>query len=527
MVALREDPVNAQNKNLWLDSSRSSATRTSRASLTANLEADVVVVGAGIAGLTTALQLIEQGKRVVVVEANAVGAGESLRTTSHLTYVLDQRFHELAKSHGDEATALIAEGHREAIDQIESYVKKLGVDCGFLRVDGYLFAAADDKQQQEALDKEWEACRRLELGAHRVDGLPEHALRMQGALKFPNQAQLSPAPYLAALAKQIETQGGYIFEGVRVLDVEHKKRCEVATERGVLLADQVVVCSHTPIHTKLQFHATLENLRTYVVAKPWPNDKPVPLLWDLETPYHYIRTQQIENECFLIVGGRDHKVGEGPQDDVPYRRLSEYMALHWGGGEPTHRWSGQILETTDGLPYIGATTPASKVLLATGFSGNGYTNGTLAAMVLSDIICGRPNRWSDILSPTRLPTLAGVGETVSHNLSVAKHFVMDRLPEHAPLAELNNGCGKILKVDGEKVAAYRDDDGVLHTLSPVCPHMGCFVQWNGVERSWDCPCHGSRFTAEGSVLNGPAVKGLAPRGHVDGEQEPRQHVQRK
>lgn len=511
------------NLSLWLDE-RARPAVGHRQALSGDRETDVVVVGAGVAGLTAALELVRAGKKVVVLDAGTIGAGESQRTTSHLTEVLDQRFYEIAQSFDDETATLMARGQRVAIDHIERCVRDLGVDCGFDRRHAYLYAVAEDSEQHEALDRETEACQRLKLAAQRVDVVPEIPLRTGGALCFANQAQIIPGPYLSALAGQIEALGGLIFENTAVTSVDDSDRCEVTTQRGMVTADHVIVATNAPIHTKLQLHVSLENYRTYVVATPWASDRPLPLLWDFCDPYHYLRTQRIGDETYLIVGGEDHLVGEGPESEEPYARLRQYVAVNFGGGTITHQWSGQIVDTADGLPYIGPTRRGSRILVATGFSGNGYTNGTLSGLVLKDVIVGHPNPWADLLSPTRMPTLASVPEVVVHNLNVAKHFVTDRVAEKGSPETLNKGCGQILHVGSEKLAVYRDDSGRLHTMSPVCPHMGCYVQWNGAERSWDCPCHGSRFTAEGHVINGPAVKNLETRDvNPDDLQAPKTH----
>lgn len=506
-------------QSLWWDE-RAKPAGGDRPALNGDLESEVVVIGAGVAGLTAALELSRNGKKVVVLEAHRVGAGESQRTTSHLTEVLDQRFFEMADSFGDEVAVLMAQGQRMAIDFIERQVSDLNIDCGFSRLDGYLFAAAGNQEQREELEEEARACERLKLGGHRVSSVEGIAMSTGGALRFERQAQLIPGPYLQALARQVEAEGGRIFEQTMVKSVDDSDRCEVVADRGIVVADHVIVATNAPMHTKLMLHVSIENYRSYVVASAWPEDRPLPLLSDLAEPYHYIRTQSIDGGTYLIVGGEDHAVGEGPGDETPYERLREYTAANFGGGPLTHRWSGQIVDTADGLPYIGPTRRGSRILVATGFSGNGYTNGTLAGITLKEAVLGREDPWIATLSPMRVPNLASVHDVVTHNLSVAKHFIGDRLVHGAPLSSIPNGCGQILQVRGERVAVYRDDEGALHGLSPVCTHMGCYVQWNGAERSWDCPCHGSRFGAQGDVINGPAVKNLEPRAlHEDAESE--------
>jgi nitrite reductase/ring-hydroxylating ferredoxin subunit len=289
----------------------------------------------------------------------------------------------------------------------------------------------------------------------------------------------------------------------------------VVTPGGSVRARDVIVAAHVPVSNRLLLHTKIAAYRSYAIAMEVPNELDG-LFWDTEDPYHYVRTERIDGHVFLVVGGEDHKTGQETDTEEPYRRLEAYARQRFGVLRPiAHRWSGQIVEPVDGLPFIGRNSFSSSVYVATGFSGNGMTFGTLAGMILSDLVLGLTNRYADLYDATRLPPLASMPTYVRENADFIRYLASDRIGRGDAgvdtTATLAPGQGRIMVVEGERVAAYRDARGVVHLLSPVCPHLFCDVRWNAAESSWDCPCHGSRFSGEGKLLNGPAVSDLAPR----------------
>jgi len=348
------------------------------------------------------------------------------------------------------------------------------------------------------------------------------------ALRFENQATFEPRVYLRTLATAVASQGVTFFEDTPVTDVaEDDDRCRIITARGVVTARAVVVAAHVPITNRVLLHTKLAAYRSYAVGVQMPTPADA-LFWDTADPYHYIRRQQIQGHDhqlrdYLIVGGEDHKVGEIEDTTQPFRRLEAYVREHFGREvAPTdYRWSGQIIESADGLPYVGLNSGSRQVYVATGYSGNGITSGTLAGMVLADQLLGRDNQWSKLLEATRFKPLASARAAISENLDFPRHLVTDRkpFPGREALPGIPAGEGQVLSLGGHRLAVYRNGNGQLSALSAVCTHLGCLVHWNTTEKSWDCPCHGSRFDPQGRVLNGPAVSALRREALPAGEDE--------
>jgi glycine/D-amino acid oxidase-like deaminating enzyme/nitrite reductase/ring-hydroxylating ferredoxin subunit len=476
--------------------------------LDADLHVDVAVVGGGITGLSTALLLAEAGKRVALVERDRLGSGVTGATTAHVTEVLDTRYHELESKFGQPAAARIRAASREAIEMIAKTSSGAANGCGFRRLSGYLFA--EDETQVSELDDELDAAERAGLAVERADvPLP---FRTRAGLRFANQAQLQPLAYLGALLDRMPQGKVKVFERTAVLDLDTKSglRLEVQGDHSIT-CDQVVLATHQQFVSN-SIEVQVVQHRSYAVAGR-ASRAPDGLFWDLADPYHYVRRFTVNGDSYVIVGGEDHRTGEAPEGgaDAPYRNLDAYLARF--GVAPEMRWSSQVVEPSDGLPFIGKPSKDQEVYVATGFSGNGMTFGTLSAMLIRDQILGRANPYAELFAADRVKLLASLPHLITENADTALHLVGDRLRgvSDEPLENLPVGAGCIIKSQGEKLAVYRDLDGTLHALSAICTHKGCQVAWNGVERSWDCPCHGSRFNTRGHVLDGPATKPLEKR----------------
>ena len=459
-----------------------------------DLRTDVAVIGAGIAGITTAYLLALEGRRVVVLDDGPVGGGETGRTTAHLSSALDDRYHVLERLHGLEGARLAAASHAAAIDRIESIVAAEGIACGFRRLDGYLFVPPGEPL--DVLDAEFEAARRAGLpGVRMVPRAPVASFDSGLSLLFPRQGQFHPLAYLHALVDAIERRGGRIFGGTHVTGVEAGPPAVVTTERGPgVTADYVVCATNTPIVDWLVIHSKQAPYRTFAIGARVTEAVPAALYWDTADPYHYVRLQG----DVLIVGGEDHKTGQ--QDDAydRFAYLESWARERFPIGDVGYRWSGQVMEPVDGLGYIGRN-PGDKghVLVATGDSGQGMTHGTIAGILLTDLILGRPNPWETLYDPAR-KSVRNAAEYLKENVNVAKQYLDYVSPGEVPSAdEIRPGQGALVRQGLGKLA--------------VCPHLGCIVHWNSLEGTWDCPCHGSRFGTDGRVLNGPAAAGLERR----------------
>ncbi len=474
--------------------------------LEGEVEVDVVVVGGGIAGLTTAWLLKQEGKRVAVVEMHRLLSGQTGQTTAHLTELIDTPYATLMSDFGEKGAQLAAASSRAAIEQIASLVERLRISCGFQRLPAYRYAETEAEARD--LEREARAARQAGLMCNLTQQVPlPYPVKL--ALRVEDQAQFHPREYLLALAEGLPGDGSHLFEETQVLSIREGRPCRVETNRGVLLCRDVVEATTTPLN-RLFLHTKLYPYRTYAVAGPLRSPLETALYYDSKDPYHYIRLQQVDGVPYVIVGGEDHKVGTEEDTASCFTALEEYTRQHFPVSTLTHRWSGQVIEPADGLPYIGRNSGSSHVWVATGFSGNGMTFGTLAGIILKDLLLGRQNPYAALYEATRVKPKAGAKDFIQENAEVAFRFVADRLarPDGHSLEEVPPGEGRILEVDGKKVAVFREDGGAVHAVSPVCTHMGCHVHWNNSERSWDCPCHGARYSPTGEVLNGPAVKPL-------------------
>jgi glycine/D-amino acid oxidase-like deaminating enzyme/nitrite reductase/ring-hydroxylating ferredoxin subunit len=483
--------------------------------LAEDAECDVCIVGAGIAGLSTAYTLTRAGKRVIVLDDGPIGGGETGRTTAHLSWALDDYYTEIEKDHGHDGARIAAESHRAAVDRIESVCREERIDCEFERLDGYWFA--DKPEDTRLLDAEADAARRAGAGAERVGSIPGVPFTTPGALRFPNQGQFHPLKYLAGLARAIVRHGGRIHCGSHVAEFEKKpRRPQVKTsDKHTVTADAVVFTTNSPVNDWVTMHTKQAPYRTYVIAVRVPKGAVAPgLYWDTRNPYHYVRlTHDTNGEPLLLVGGEDHKTGQADDLERRFGALLEWTRrLFPMTGDIAYRWSGQVIEPNDYMAFIGKNPGDDNVYIATGDSGNGMTHGTIAGMLIPDLILGAPNRWAKLYDPARV-TLRSAGPFVKENVNVAAQYADWVTPgEVSSPDDVKPGSGAVMRQGTKKFAVYRDNEGALHIRSAVCTHLYCIVDWNSVEKTWDCPCHGSRFDPYGRVLNGPAIADLAEPG---------------
>jgi glycine/D-amino acid oxidase-like deaminating enzyme/nitrite reductase/ring-hydroxylating ferredoxin subunit len=471
---------------------------------------DVIVVGAGIAGLSTAYLLAKEGLDVTVLERGRAGWGMTGGTTGHLVNVLDDRFSVAEKELGRKKTRQAAQSHAAAIDQIESTVRELRIRCRFERLDGYLFVEAG--QPLNELEQELRSAKRAGLtGAEWVDHLPDKVLSSGPAIRFPEQAQFDPLPYLAALAKFVERNGGELHTAAQVVETDGGSKPSVRLADGTRIhAKAVVVATNHPLNSNSLVYTRQAPYRTYAVAaRIKAKQLPKALYWDMEDPYHYVRRAQSERGTTVaLVGGEDHKHGQGDAASAT-QRLMAWTQERLDVDGFVAKWSGEIMETSDGLALIGQVPgTGGHHYLVTGDSGMGLTHGTIGAMLLSDLIRGRKNSYATLYSPKR--ALHGVRDFAREQANVARRYAELVLPgEPGGIDAVSRGSGAVLRHGARKVATYRDERGHVHEFSAICAHRGCVVQWNDGEKTWDCPCHGSTYDALGRVIHGPATEDLA------------------
>jgi glycine/D-amino acid oxidase-like deaminating enzyme/nitrite reductase/ring-hydroxylating ferredoxin subunit len=484
-----------------------------RPSLAESARASVCVIGAGIAGMTTAYLLARAGKTVIVLDDGPIGGGMTGRTTAHLVTALDDRYFELEKLHGEKGARLAAESHAASIDQVERIVRDEKIDCEFERLDGYLFVPPNESK--DILDRELEAAHRAGLTElEMTERAPIESYDTGKALRFPRQAQFHPLKYLAGLARAIERDGGKIYTQTHAGKIEGGEHARIETASGpVVTADAVVVATNTPVNDLFAIHTKQAGYLTYVIGARVPRGSVArALFWDTPHPYHYLRIESADGYDVLISGGEDHKSGQKDDANMRFAALERWTRTRFPMmKEIEFRWSGEVMEPIDGLAFIGRNPlDHDNVFIATGDSGNGMTHGTIAGMLISDLILEKENEWTTLYDPSR-KTLRALGKFAKENINVAEQYADLATPgEVDSSAEIARGSGAIIRRGLKKIAAYRDESGTVHELSAVCRHLGCIVDWNSLEKTWDCPCHGSRYDARGRVIMGPANSDLPP-----------------
>ncbi len=480
-----------------------------------NMSTEVLVIGAGIAGLSTAYQLLKAGKSVIVIDRELhLGLHESGLTSAHLSNAFDDRYSLLRKLHGSETTRVVAESHTQAISMIEKICHEENIECDFKRVNGYLFLAPEDDLQ--FFKDEIFAAREAGLKVDLLSNAPLQMFDTGPCLLFPNQGQFHPVKYLQGLAQAIQRLGGKIFTESPATNIKYGPPHKVMTDQNYeILCDNLVVCTDSPINDIITMHTKLAAYRSYVIAIEIARGQMHPmLLWDTSDPYHYIRLLQNENSEYdlLIVGGEDHRTGQEHFPETCYENLKHWVRekLHIQP-KVVAQWSGQILETSDGMAFIGKNPTSEKnVYIMTGDSGMGLTHATLGSAIIRDLILDQPNPWAETYDPSRL-SLKNLNEYVRENFDSIAPYSDWFVPGNIKTTEeITPGEGAILRQGLKKLACYKDTFGNMHVFSATCPHLGGIVRWNSSEKTWDCPCHGSRFHRYGEVINGPAPHGLQP-----------------
>jgi glycine/D-amino acid oxidase-like deaminating enzyme/nitrite reductase/ring-hydroxylating ferredoxin subunit len=474
------------------------------------LETTVLVVGGGITGLTTALLLKRAGVPVVVLEGATVGSGVTGHTTGKVTAGQSLAYSQLEEAHGIEASRAYAQSQLSAVDLVFQLAADLDIDCDLRRATDWVFA--EDEEEFELLQAELEASERAGLGRrlHRTVAAPVPA---RAALGLPGQAELHARKYVLGLAAAVEGEGSHVFEHSRVLELETEDALVGRTERGGVTAEHVVLATNAPIGPDSRFSSRVHAWRAYAVAATVPTGSVRDMWINVGSPTRSLRAAPLGagSAELLIAVGEGHRVGQEADTEARYHALSLFVQEHFGV-TPEHAWSTQDQYSVDGLPFIGRVSGEKRpVYVATGFGGWGLTNGSLAGLLLRDAILGHENAWSAVFDANRSPLIQAPGSFLRANSEVAWQMLYGRVKRRERNVEsIPPGTGAVIRTDGRQVAVYREEDGALHAVSAACTHMGCAVGWNEAERTWDCPCHGSRFAVDGEVIEGPATRSLEP-----------------
>ncbi|PCR90246.1 FAD-dependent oxidoreductase [Natrinema ejinorense] len=513
------EPESPRPESLWL----ATTPTTEYDPFEGGLDVDVAIVGGGITGLSAAINLTEAGRSVAVLESDRIVESTTGHTTAKLTSQHGLIYDTLVSQFGEEKAKQYAHANEAAIEEVERRIDDGDIDCDFRRTDAYTYAASSD--DRERIREEVDAAKRLGLPASYVEETPL-PFDVPGAIRFDEQAAFHPRQYLLAIAEQVHGDGSYVFEGTRALDLEPGSPCRVETDRGDVVADDVVVATHFPFFDRAGYFARMHPHRAYLLAVRTDGTPPEGMYYSTASPPATMRRYPTseggaddEDDPLLLVGGQSHKPGlEGPPTSERYRRCEAFAREHFDVESIEYRWSTMDYSPVDRVPFIGRIDPLSAhVYVGTGFKGWGMTNGTAAGLILADLIVEGSNPWADVFDPQRLTPGASAKRFLEENAKVGGSFVGDRIKSLLSslgtdgVADLPPGDARVVRRASQPVGLYRDESGTTHAVSATCPHMGCLVRWNDAERTWDCPCHGSRFTHDGEVLSGPALEGLLYR----------------
>jgi len=496
--------ANNATRSLWTDG----APTSEYPPLAAGRKADVAVVGGGVTGVTLALLLAERGVDVALLDANRLGCGVTGYTTAKVSSQHGLIYATLREKHGREKTLAYGEANEAGLAWVAERVERHDIECDWRRRPSYAYVLSREQRQQ--VEREAEVAAELGLPTRLVEDVPL-PYPVEAAVRFESQGEFDPYRYTTALAREAEAAGVTIAEETRLTGVNGGEPCTLATDHGELQADQVVLATHYPMLDRSLAFARLYPMRSYCVAARIADEPPEGMFISAEGPTRSLRAVPRGGEELLIVGGEGHKSGEHEDTWGAYGRLESFAREHFDVESVDYRWSAQDPTTADGMPYVGQVTPLSKrVWMASGYAKWGFTNGTAAALILADRLLGRENAWAEAFEANRLRPRASAVELVKENANVGFHFVADRVrcSPQGELEGLAKGEGGVVRHQGDTVGGFRDDEGELHAVSLTCTHLYCRLVWNHAERSWDCPCHGSRFAPDGEVLEGPAVKRL-------------------
>ena len=490
-------------RSIW----RTTPLETNFSRLNESIITDVAIVGGGITGITTAYLLAKSGKKVVVLEAGNVGGGTSGYSTGNLYAMVDKRLHHIQSKWDKETAAAVARSRTAAVNLVERIVQEENISCDFKRVPWYLFS--ETNKEDETIENEIKAASNYGLQVEELNDLPL-PIHVSKAIKVENQAQFNPSDFVTGLAKKIDSTKCRIFEDSPVYNIEKGKQISLSTSGGTVTAEKVILATHSPKGV-YAVHTALYPYREYAMAaKLNSGDFPAGIYWDTEADFHTsIRNYKKDGNNYVLMLGGHHKVGQEDDYSRFYNKLETNLRKFFDVSSIDYKWSAQHYKPADGLPYIGESKD-DNIYFATGFSTDGLTYGVVSAMIFDDVFNNRNNPWAELYKAKRFTPLKSAKEYIKENINVVAQYVKN-IPGTANdevYSEVKAGEGKVVDHGTEKWAVYRDENGLLYCRSALCTHLACVVDWNDAEKSWDCPCHGSRFTPTGEVIEGPALSPL-------------------
>lgn len=467
--------------------------------------ADVAIIGGGITGLTAAMLLSQAGKSVVLLEARSIGLGTTGNSTGNLYVTVDEHLSHIRRKWDSDVMKAVVASRAAALNLIERNVNNYNIDCDFSRQPFTFFAESLSKDIEQFLHDEHEALKEAGLDATMLDdaGLPYKTVK---ALRAEGQAQFHPLKYVRSLAQSL-AGNCRLFENSHVIDVNADEGT-VKTSKGTLKAGAILLATHTPIGVYM-IHTVLAPYREFGVAAELKSGEfPDGIHWGVNQPKHSIRSFKEGQKKYVMVIGDKFKTGQHGDTDTYVQGLRTYLQKRLDVSDVRYVWGGQHYRAADSLPYIGKHN--EKVYFMTGFATDGLVYGTLSAMIISDQILNKPNPWQETFKADRFTPLKSVKDFIVENVDNVVQYMKDTPwnVDADSLREIKSGEGKIIEKDQQKLAVHRDESGKTHVVSAVCTHMKCVVAWNQSERSWDCPCHGSRFDIGGKVIEGPAMTAL-------------------
>jgi len=498
--------TNSENltKSYWIESTPD----TDYPALMGDIETEILIVGGGLAGISCAYMLNKEGFRIALIEADHIAQGASGHTTAKITSQHGLIYNKIKTKLGQHLAKQYADANEKAISEIGRIIEEHNIDCNYTRQTAYVFTQ-QDKYLKE-IEEEVEAASSLGIKASFADSLPL-PLPVKGAVIFENQAQFHPRKYILSLA-QIIGSNVQIYENTRAVDIEEEDdRYVVTTERGnKIRSKRVIMASQYPFYNKHgMYFARLYPKRSYIVAVKAREKFPGGMYINAEDPTRSLRQQDIENGELILVAGSNHNTGQSPDTNIHYEELEEFVKQIFTVEDIPYRWSTQDYDTPDGIPYIGHfTSNTPNLYVATGFLKWGMTNSMVSAMLIRDLIVNGESPWQEVYNPSRKNIIPSAKTFIVENLKVAENLIDGKITPLPHEIELNPGEAKVVKIKGERIGAYKDEEGKIHLVNTTCPHMGCELNWNSAEKSWDCPCHGSRFTYTGEIIEGPAVEPL-------------------